>query len=716
MANQKGTLERKYPLPRLNPLIRLFRGPTKVDGSPSWTLYHPAANKYFQIGWMEFECLRRMIDSVDAKDLVERVNRETTLDIDLEDVKEFLTFLMQNGLLEYRPEAALAAQEKPQQSLWKRVVHNYLFFSLPLVKPEPFLKRAYPFVKPLMSRIFVTFSLLLLFVMAIMTIQRGEEFLTTFISFLSLQGAVTLVFTLMALKVLHELGHAFTAHKYGVDVPHMGVAFMVLYPVLYTETSAAWKLQDKRSRMHIGLAGIMTELVIAAYALVLWHILPPGTGQSLAFAVVALSLIGSLLVNLNPLMRFDGYFVTSDMIGIENLHAQGFAYARVWIRRVLFGLEEPYPAGYKPKIERFLIAFGLATIIYRFFLFLGIALLVYWLFFKPLGLFLMIIELAWFIGRPAMGELKIWWQKRAEIAAKGRARLTFTVLALAFMLIVLPVHSTVNAPAVLSAENVRTFYPPETATIKDILVSEKQAVKAGDVLAVLSSSTLEYQIRKAEHNLTALQNRRRILSASQDPTVQNIEAEIEAARIRLADLKTKQQDLIIIAPFDGTIRSVMPDIHAGMTVSRGDALFDLVDKNTLSLVAYVNENDLPRLQPSQNAKFRAAYAFLADRNFAITAITQTNIDTLDFPALSSVYAGPIPSERDLSGDGRAEKLKPRQSLYKISFSPSEGVGKEDLEAFSMTQGTVYIQAEAASPMLDFLRQSLAFIMREAGLN
>lgn len=108
-----------------------------------------------------------------------------------------------------------------------------------------------------------------------MTIGRMDEFLHTFFMFFSLEGAITIFITFFFIKILHEFGHAYTAYQYGVRVPHMGVAFMVMYPVLYTETSSAWQIKSRNQRMHIGLAGIRTELILAAYALMLWHFLPP---------------------------------------------------------------------------------------------------------------------------------------------------------------------------------------------------------------------------------------------------------------------------------------------------------------------------------------------------------------------------------------------------------------------------------------------------------
>lgn len=701
----------EFPLPRLSPLIRLFKGPDRSDGSPSWTLHHPISNGYFQIGWIEFECLARMPACEDARDLIARVNKETPLDIDMEDVKNLMQFLSQNDLLEYNPGLVQEPQSE-DQPLWKNILHNYLFFSIPIIKPAIFLKKTYPVIKPLLSGLFIKLSLALLAILIVLTLQRFDEFSHTFISFFSLQGIIMLFATLMGIKILHEFGHAYTAHKYGVDVPHMGIAFMVLYPVFYTETSAAWKLDRSKQRIHIGLAGIATELVLATYALLLWHILPPGNVQSLAFAVATISLVGSLIVNLNPLMRFDGYFVLSDMLGIENLHSRGFEFAHWWLRGFLFGLQDQPPEDYKPERQRFLILFGFATLIYRFFLFLGIALLVYWLFFKPLGLILMIIELLWFIGLPVLGELKIWWARREELLSKRRTYISAAILAFLLLLFVLPVHRTIAVPAIAYAENYRAFYPPENAMIMNLNVKDNQRVEEGDILAVLSSPKLEYQLEKAKQDLKTLKTEKRILLASRSVITRAINEEIDAATQKLEDLKIKKQQLTLTAPFSGVIRSLNSNIHQNLSVSRTQTLFHLVNTERLALEAYVSENFLGRLEAGQKAYFRPAHSFFSQKPATLEQISTTNVENLSWPELSSLYAGPIASEMDTDESQSEAKIKPRQSLYSIQFSLKE----DGLLIDHVTPGTVYIKADPFSLGREFLKQSLAFLIREAGLN
>ena len=167
----------------------------------------------------------------------------------------------------------------------------------------------------------------------------------------------------------------------------MGAAFIVLYPVLYTETSGAWRLTNKLNRMAIGFAGIRAELCLATIFLLFWNISPSGSLiQTLSFYVVAMSLMSSLAVNLNPLMRFDGYYLLSDFMQIENLQSRSCSFARHAIRKILFWFE--WPSTWRPKRKKIKILNGLWFSSSGLSIFFCFPVLPFWFipwFFQPLG-------------------------------------------------------------------------------------------------------------------------------------------------------------------------------------------------------------------------------------------------------------------------------------------------------------------------------------------
>src|SRR5690606_32070695 len=143
--------------------------------------------------------------------------------------------------------------------------------------------------------------------------------------------------------------------------------------------------------------------------------LPDGIFKSAAFILATTSWVLSLVINLNPFMRFDGYYILSDLLGVKNLQQRSFALGKWKLRETLFRLNLPPPEVLDKSLISKLVIYAWGVWIYRFFLFLGIALLVYHFFFKVLGIILFIVEILWFIVLPIAKELSWWWDLRKKI-------------------------------------------------------------------------------------------------------------------------------------------------------------------------------------------------------------------------------------------------------------------------------------------------------------
>ena len=180
--------------------------------------------------------------------------------------------------------------------------------------------------------------------------RQWDAFVSTFLHFFNWRGAVMYGAVLCLVKVVHELGHAYTATRFGCRVPTIGVAFMVMVPVLYSDVSDSYRLSSKRKRVAIAAAGVVAELGLAAVATVLWAFLPDGPLRSMAFVVATSSWIMSLTVNLNPLMRFDGYYLLADGLGLPNLQDRACAFGQWKLRQLLFGAGSPQPGRWGSRL------------------------------------------------------------------------------------------------------------------------------------------------------------------------------------------------------------------------------------------------------------------------------------------------------------------------------------------------------------------------------
>ncbi len=329
------------PLPRLREELDLLPGPTLPDGQPSWTLHDPVRNQFFRIDWPTLEILRRW-DLDDPTLIAADVSGQTTMSVEAEDVLGVAQFLVQHQLvLASSPDASrkLAQQwTRMQGTALNWLLHHYLFFRIPLLRPDAWLTRWLPVARQFGSRTFAWVTVLAFVLGLTQVVRRWDVFSASLVDTFNLEGLLAYGVALVFVKLLHELGHAFTAKHYGCRVPTMGVAFLVMWPVAYTDTNETWRLTNRFQRLRVACAGIATELVIAVWATLAWALLPAGGLQSAAFVLATTSWVATLAINASPFMRFDGYFILMDALDMPNLHGRSFALARWKLREWLFGL------------------------------------------------------------------------------------------------------------------------------------------------------------------------------------------------------------------------------------------------------------------------------------------------------------------------------------------------------------------------------------------
>lgn len=703
-------------LPILRHDLQLNEAPPEPEGSPSWTLYDPAANKYYKIGWLEFECLARFKSCESVNQVVEKVQKETTLQPDGEMIGAFVEFLVTHNLVQATGEEALGyfeqRREITEQVWWKKILHGYLFFTLPLFKPENFLKKTYPLLSPVFSRPFMIFVFMLLTYGIFISIQRFDEIASTFVNYLSLEGIILFVGATIVVKIIHELGHAYTATKYGVPVTSIGLAFIVLYPILYTETTNAWKLKNRNNRLVIAAGGMMAELALASITLILWHYLPPGMGQSLCFMIAIVSMLASLLVNLNPLMKFDGYYLFSDFVGVDNLQDRSFAFLKWKIRKFLWGWSDAPPEITNAGRRKLFISFGLAVCIYRFFLYLGIALLVYHLFFQPLGLILMIVELIFFIGLPVFREMKVWAERLPEVVGSLRGKISLFIIFSVLLLAFIPTRNNIEITAILHAKNYVRLYSSIPAKIEEIKVYQGQEVEKGELLFRLSSYNLDHNINLTQQKLRDLKSIRN--SSQATPELANkrsmINSEIENTEQELTGFLEILEKLSIKAPFSGTIEMMDPSLREGQWINTTKMLVLLADNSHKILSGYVREQDANKLIKESTGRFYPEYSPFNSYAVTLGAIEGTRARALFWPEIASDQGGSIPSKTNQNG--QTEPL-PRYTVYPVQFELNENTYDSSLPTF-VARGTIVMSGQREILANSLIKKATSIFIMDGG--
>jgi putative peptide zinc metalloprotease protein len=572
------------------------------------TLFDPVRNRYVLL---EADAVRLLPHwgAISREELQARVQQHTGIEVDLADVDRVAAFLIANHLVQL-PRAVLEAGQERMRGVrggWVRqLLHHYLFLRIPLLRPDPLLERWLPLVRPLVTRTTLTGLVLMAMLALVLVSHQWETFLSTFPDLFSPAGAVGFSIALIVLKSLHELGHGLMARHFGCRVGAMGVALMVLWPVLYTDVSDAWRLPRRRDRLLIGVAGVLTELAVASFALLLWNFLPDGTGRTIAFVIGTTSWLLSLGVNLNPLMRFDGYYLLADLWGIPNLQDRAFQLGRWQLREWLFGFGLPAPEPVPERDRRLLVVYAWCVWIYRLLLFTGIAVLVYYAFAKILGIVLFAIEILYFVLAPIWRECRNWWPDLAAGHASGRASWR-TLLALCGILILLfwPWSTYVEAPALLEASRHTTVFAPSPARLESVLVTRGQQVRTGDVLFVLQNPLLQKKLVQARQDL-ALVRLRLARQASSEEVRRDLPLLLRQQAMDESVVTSLQQELARLtlrARVDGEVLQLGDGLRAGVWVDRTTPLATVVDTSHAEGRMLIPERGFHRLSEQGGGQF-----------------------------------------------------------------------------------------------------------------
>jgi len=702
------------PAPALPPLRReLIVRPDEptAEGEPTWTIHDPVSGKYLSISWATKEILERWL-LARPEVIAECVRQETPLLVDEEDVKGVAQQLFGAGLLDLRGadnSAALAEQAvKRRPGFWMWLLHNYLFIRIPVFNPDRLLAWLAPRLDWVYTRAFFLLSAVAAVVGLVLVARQWEHFKTTFVDHLTAEGALVFGAVLFVTKVFHEFGHGLTAKRHGAKVPSMGIALVVLFPMLYTDVNDAWRFGSSRRRLQVSIAGVTTELLLACWATLAWGLLPDGGVRSVCFIVATATWVTTLLLNLSPFMRFDGYFVLSDWSGIPNLHEEAGALGKWKLRQLLFGLDDPMPEVTAPSKAPWLIVFAWFTWLYRFSVFLGIAALVYHFSIKIVGIVLFIVEMGYFILLPIVMEIREWSKRSESIRASSRAVWLGIGLLSALILCCLPWPGLVHASAVLRTAEDCYLYSPEASQLEAVLVADGTKVQAGQPLATLASAKLTQRLEETEARVRRL---------SADVASARVSEELsERLPVLLSELETVQSQreairdaaakLRPLAPADGVVKWLDPELASGAWVAKDEPLFVVRRAAPWEVIAYVDDETVHRVFVGATGKF-----YVPDRSARALSLRVVRIDrdvaqVLSLPILAEAAGGSVAAHADARGNAI-----PTRSVYRVTL-----VADEPLPDFSGHdwRGKLVIRGAGEAPIVRLYRSALSLLWREAG--
>lgn len=485
---------------------------------------------------------------------------------------------------------------------WYRMLMSH---RIPVGNPDAFLDRTLRYTGWLFGWPGLLLWLSLLGLVGWKCLGRFDEMFAETGNLLALANLPVLWLALIGLKVLHEFGHAYAAKRFGASVPEMGVQMIMMTPCAYVDAGASWKLPGARQRAVVALGGMYFETFVAAIAALVWAGTTEGFVHDLAFNVIALASVVTILFNVNPLMKYDGYFLFSDLVGVFNLQQRAQSFLNGWANRVALGKARA-PDGYAAS-ERLLYGiYGPAAFVYRVtlaFLLTGL-MMTQW---PAAGMFLGVV-FAWaLIAKPVLALTIHLWNGKATADYRTRARLvalaTLTLLPLLGGMV--PISWSIVAPGVLDPQQRQSVRAPTGGFVQQLEVHNGDVVEAGDQLAVLHNPELEMRRQRLVGELDA---EREGLDAIEldDPTQAAIhQARISYLTASVKELEARQYSLSLSADADGTIASPLHDRLPGRFVQQGEELFQVHSGHRyLRMVLTEEDVSRARLEVDSEAEVR----------------------------------------------------------------------------------------------------------------
>ena len=463
---------------------------------------------------------------------------------------------------------------------------NPLAIRFGLIDPEDFLNATFPIVRPLFS-LFGALLFVGLVGYAGATAAVNWDALTEDVTdrVLAAENIVLLLLAYPVIKGFHELGHAYAIKRWGGDVHEIGIMLLVFMPVPYVDASDSLAFQNKWQRAVVGAAGILVEVMLAALALIVWVNAEDGLVRALAFNTMLIGGVSTLLFNGNPLLKFDGYYVLSDILEIPNLANRANQYLGYLIQRYAFRMQSATSPVTAPGEAGWFVFYAIAAFSYRLVIMAAIVTLVAQRFFI-IGTIIAVWSVILMIGVPLAKHAKFLLTNPVLRRNRGRAFAivggALATAGLVLFVVPLPFSTTVEGVVWLSGDGI--VHSSSEGVVLELLAAPDTSVAAGTPLVRLEDPLLEAQTKLLTYRVKELELRLDKQDLSDLASAQIVREELRHARADLELAVERRDALVIRSKSDG--RLILPDASdlVGRYVRRGD------------VVAYVARPDSPLIR------------------------------------------------------------------------------------------------------------------------
>lgn len=575
-------------------------GASKAGRVVHW-IHHPIAGTVARLPDEDFRQLR---DQMETTDTTRQTASLTVGDAGLFEEAKRIGFVADQPAF-----GASSTNSSTANSTTAKWWRNPLYIKLPGVPADSLAIRLAKFSGWLFSPVATTFWGLVFLISSVALLTQASAFWKSLIQLADFQAQywfLSLV-VLGLTKVLHELGHAAVCRRMGASCREIGALFLCGTPCLYCDVSESWRVDSRGARAWIMMAGIYVEWVIASVAAWIW-LLKNGPGepsftQMLAVHIIMVCGVSTFLFNINPLMRYDGYYVLSDALNVMNLRTTAINAWRNVIVKPLAGLSAPTLSGKSTAFA----TYHAASIVYRY---VVMSAILGWLYLiltrcglEPIGRAAIIVVVA----IVAVAQSRKWWQMVRGIGFWGQvSKFRRTILAAGIaagliLILVVPFDYRIVADGTVDFADAATIYAPATATVAAVPIEFGQTVESGQLLFTLSAPELLLEreisvaeVRKLEISRASYQRRAtnqpelHAVLALQDEQLKLASANLDSVETKLKELQLRSSNDGVVYPLR-TINKMEP-LHnlLGSTQESGASLCRIANPKSKQIVLQID--------------------------------------------------------------------------------------------------------------------------------
>ncbi len=538
-------------------------------GARHWIAKDPLELKYHILNEEEFMVLQWLREPIAFEQLRAKFEKQFTPHrVKFRELQDYLISLHQKSLLIALPGGqgrclAELSKQKQRSQIWQSL-KQFTHWKFRGIHPQWLLDHFGGLFQWIFSWGVVVVVLFCACVSMLTALVFAQDIRSTIPSFAAFFGPgqwIRLVLITSLAKIVHEFGHALALRKYGGRCHEIGVMVMFFIPTLYCNTSESWLLKSKWQRAAVGLGGVYVELILLCMATMIWTFAHSQDLQLWALQVMFVCSVSAILLNGNPLIRYDGYFVLSDLLEIPNLSQQAGIVVKQFVLRNVWGAKREVDPWTPSYLKRWLAIYAIAAFLFRAFVVVVIGVMLTE-FLSPFGLGgfaagICLLAFATILLAPCYSVLKQVLQTGSTLHMHHRRGVVATIISIATvaLLVMIPYSYELSADYEMGMGDAKTVYCNENGILEAILVEEGSPVHEGQVIAVLSSVDLlveklnqESQLREVEESLAS------IIRSTMDRALERM-SELRKKQTQLQAglelLENRITELSIRAPHDG---------------------------------------------------------------------------------------------------------------------------------------------------------------------